>query len=163
MRNTHYTALLMAVVALNGLDKHKMIIPDAPAVGEMAESSPVVAEATYSLRCHKAEYVATPKTANAKGPYIKTQFIITGPGDGAHIGRYVFMNYSLTGDGSFRLRELLAQTGHPDDFKLTDSDQLVGLELRAAVGIEKGTGGYSDKNVIKKHMPLVEVQQTVNA
>ncbi len=142
-----------------------MLIPSAPSVADMSEGLGVIPEATYALRVHKAEYVATPKSATAKGPYIKTQIIVTGPAaytlpDGTesenpYIGRLIFQNYSLTGDGSFRLRELLTVTGHPDDFKLTDSDQLLGLEFMGAVTIQAGTGGYSDKNEVKKHLPLI--------
>ena len=133
-----------------------MLIPNAKPVGEMSEGMTVVPEASYNLRVHKADYVAVPKRAQSKGPYIKAQLIITGPGDNAYIGRYVFMNYSLTGDGAFRLRELLEVTGHPADFQLTDSDQLVGLEFGAAVIIQAGTEGYSDKNQIRKHLPLLQ-------
>lgn len=137
-----------------------MLIPQAPTVESMSEGLSTIPEATYNLKIHKAEYVATPKSKDAKGPYIKVQCIVTGPqpSDGSEckeLGRYVFQNYSLTGDGSFRLRELLEITGHPPDFQLTDSDQLVGLEFGAAVIIKAGTGGYSDKNEIKKHVPLV--------
>jgi hypothetical protein len=124
----------------------------------MAEGGSTIPEATYNLRVHKAEYVAVPKSKDAKGPYIKTQLVVTGPAteqNEQHIGRYVFQNYSMTGDGSWRLRELLKVTGHADDFKLEDDQQLVGLEFGAAVIIQKGTGGYSDKNEVKKHLPLL--------
>lgn len=132
-----------------------MIIPDAPKVSEMSEGMTTVPEATYNLRVHKAEYVAVPKSKDAKGPYIKAQFVITGPGDTPHIGRYVFQNLSMTGDGSFRLRELLKVTGHADDFQLTDSDQLLNLEFGAAVIIQPGTQGYADKNEVRKYLPLL--------
>ena len=132
-----------------------MLIPNAPPVQDMAEGLSTVPEATYNLRIHKADYVATPKGKDAKGPYVKVQFVISGPGDHQFVGRYVFMNYSLTGDGTFRLRELLEVTGHPSDFRLTDTDELLGLELGAAVVVEKGVGGYPDKNVIRKHLPLI--------
>src|SRR4051812_7271485 len=98
-----------------------MLIPGAPSVSEMSEGLSVIPEATYNLKVHKAEYVAVPKGKDAKGPYIKTQLVVTGPGIPEvepYLGRYVFMNYSITGDGSFRLRELLNVTGHPDDFRL---------------------------------------------
>lgn len=136
-----------------------MLIPSAPAVGEMSEGLGTIPEAGYNLRVHKAEYVAQPKTAGAKGPYIKAQCVITGPGNIKEVGRFIFQNYSLTGEGSFRLRELLKVTNHPDDFRLTDSDQLVGLEFGAAVSIQQATiadkeKGYTDKNEIKKHLPL---------
>lgn len=133
-----------------------MLIPDAPAVQDMAEGMTVIPDATYNLKVHKAEYVPVPKGKDAKGPYIKTQLIVTGPGDaGGALGRIVFMNYSLSGDGSFRLRELLEVTNHPADFKLENTEQLLGLEFGAAVATEKGTGGYPDKNVVKKHVALV--------
>lgn len=132
-----------------------MLIPNAPKVADMAEGASTVPEATYNLRVHKAEYVGTPKGKDAKGPYIKAQIVITGPEE-KHVGRYVFQNYSLTGDGSFRLRELLKATGHPDDFELQDTDQLQGLEFKGAVVIQKGKDGYQDKNEIKRHMSLIE-------
>lgn len=125
----------------------------------MSEGLGTVPEGTYNLKVHKAEYIATPKTKDAKGPYIKAQLIITGPSingqDNPALGRLVFMNYSITGDGSFRLRELLEVTGHDASFKLTDSDELLGLEFGGAVVIQKGTGGYADKNEVKKHIPLL--------
>lgn len=133
----------------------------------MSEGLGTVPEGLYNLKVHKSEYVSTPKTAGAKGPYIKAQLVITSyrphgeanrpEVDNAeqYVGRFVFQNYSLTGDGSFRLRQLLEATGHPADFKLTDSDMLVGLEFAAAVVIKAGTGGYSDKNEVGKHLPLV--------
>lgn len=144
-----------------------MLIPNAPALSEMSEGLATIPEATYNLKVHKAEYVGTPKSADAKGPYIKAQLIVTGPGftadpanpnavnTEAQIGRLVFMNYSLTGDGSFRLRELLAVTNHPADYRLADSDELLGLEFRGVVVIQKGTNGYPDKNEVKRHMPLL--------
>lgn len=143
-----------------------MLIPNAPAVGEMSEGMSTIPEAMYTLRVQKVEYVAVPKTKDAKGAYLKVQLIVTGPTsftdptanttvENPYVGRYVFMNYSLTGEGSFRLRELLTVTGHPVDFKLADDQQLIGLEFRGAVIIKLGTGGYSDKNEIRKHEPLV--------
>jgi hypothetical protein len=130
----------------------------------MSEGLSNIPEAAYNLRVHKAEYVAQPKTAGAKGPYIKTQLVVTGPAlngaDNPHVGRFVFMNYSLTGDGSFRLREMLEVTGHPPEFQLTDSDQLIGLEFGAAVivkepSIAEAAKGYTAKNEIKKHVALL--------
>lgn len=132
-----------------------MLIPNAPLVGEMKDSSSTVPEATYNLRIEKAEYVAQPKSANAKGPYIKCQITITGPGEAeAVLGRKIFQNYSLTGDGSFRLRELLKVTGHEDDFQLTDDQQLVNLEF-AGVVIVKDDPTYGPRNEIKRHLPLI--------
>lgn len=131
-----------------------MIIPEAPVVGELSEGMAPVPEATYNFRIHKAEYVAVPKRAESK-PYIRCQFVVTGPGETPFLGRYVFGNYTLAGDGSFRLRELLEATNHPADFRLTDSDQLVGLEFAGATIVKKGTEGRSDQNEIRKHLPVL--------
>lgn len=161
---THYQALIAAVICSQyNLTVHNMLIPDAPAVGDMSESAPTVPEAAYNGRVHKAEYVAVPKTKEAKGPYIKVQWVITGPGESKYIGRMVFCNYSLTQDGNFRLRELLTVTNHPTDFVLKDSDNLIGLECGLAVIVKEATvadkeKGYSDKNEIKKHLPLLGME-----
>lgn len=161
---THYHALIAAVICSQyHLTVHNMLIPDAPAVGDMSESAPTIPEAAYNGRVHKAEYIATPKTKDAKGPYIKVQWVITGPGESKFIGRMVFQNYSMSPDGNFRLRELLTITGHQADFKLQDSDQLIGLECGLAVIVKEATvadkeKGYSDKNEIKKHLPLLGME-----
>lgn len=155
-----------------------MLIPDAPAVADMAESLPTVPESTYNIRVHKSQYVSKPKSAEAKGPYIKVQWVVAGPdrlaladpndpsklidSPNKFIGRMIFQNYSLTGDGSFRLRELLTVTGHPDDFKLTDDSQLLGLECAALV-IEKEDPGYAKKNEVRKHLPLIGFEAPVGA
>lgn len=132
-----------------------MIIPQAPSVAEMSEGLGTIPEATYNLEVVKSEYVAIPKTKDAKGPYIKAQLKVIGPGDNPQLGRYVFMNYSLTGEGSFRLRQLLEVTGHPADFKITDDQQLVGKQFGAAVIIKEGKDGYPDKNEVKQHLALL--------
>jgi hypothetical protein len=111
-----------------------------------------VPEATYSMRVDKAEYVEVPKDKHAN-PYIRVWHVITGPDD-RYMGRYVFANYPITGKGSYRLHELLRVTGHPSDFEFENENQLVNLEFCAAVMIEKGTNGYPDKNVIRKHLEL---------
>lgn len=124
----------------------------------MSEGLSVVPEATYNLKCIKAEYVAVPKRKESKGPYISARHIITGPSNPEtepYIGRLVFQNYSMTGEGSFRVRELLEATGHPADFVLDDDQKLVGLEFAGAVVIQKGTEGYADKNEVKRHLPLL--------
>ena len=71
-----------------------MQIPDAPALKDMKDN--LIPEASYNVRCVKADYVATPKSTDAKGPYINARFVITGP-DSAEKqkGRIVFQNMSL--------------------------------------------------------------------
>lgn len=130
-----------------------MLIPEAPKVADMNDN--LIPEATYNIRCVKADYVAIPKTADAKGAYVAARFVITGPDVAEKMkGRMLFQNFTVVGD-TFRLKEFLKMTGHGDDFVLSDTDALLGLECGAAVQTQKGTGGYSDKSVIGKFIPMV--------
>jgi hypothetical protein len=144
-----------------------VLIPNAVAVADMAEGFAPVKEAMYNFRIDKADYVAVPKGATSKGnPYINVAMTITGaPGnpDAPETGRKVFEMYMLTGESSFRLRDLLEATGHGPEFQLADTDQLLGLEFQASVTIEKGdpAKGYADRNRIRKHMPLQGVPAAV--
>jgi hypothetical protein len=116
-----------------------------------AESNPLP-EGTYHLRVHKATYVHVPKDPAAK-PYIRTWLVVADP-DEPHLGRMVFANYPVSGNGAYRLDELLTATGHDDDFVLVDPAHLVGLEFKALVMVQKSDDGWPDKNIIKRHMPL---------
>jgi hypothetical protein len=130
-----------------------MLLPDGSPIGAMPDLFEPVPAATYNVRVDKPEYVAVPKSKSAK-PYVKAELVIIGPGDNEFIGRRVFQNYPLTGPGSFRMRELLTVTGHSLDFRLTDTDQLLGLECMVKVVIEPGKNGYRDRNTVKEHLPL---------
>jgi hypothetical protein len=112
----------------------------------------LIPEGTYHMRIDKAEYEPKPKKENAN-PYIRTWLRVMYP-DTEFTGRIVFANYPLSGSGRFRLRELLVATGHSEDFELESPDQLLGLEFKALVMIEKGTAPYPDKNIIKRHLSL---------
>ena len=102
----------------------------------------------------KPSTVQVPKNPNAN-PYICCWHIITGPADSVFLGRLVFMNYPITGSGLHRLIELLSVTGHDVDFELEDSSQLLGLEFRAIVAIQKGINGWRDKSYIQRHLSLL--------
>lgn len=133
-----------------------MLIPTPPpAVGDMPKNAPTVPEATYNLRIVKATMKQSTR-ADAKGPYLAVQAVITGP-DAAEAckGRMIFQNYFFSEKAVWRLRELLVVTGHDENYKLTDTDELVNLEFGAAVTIKEGTEGYADQNQIAKHVPLV--------
>jgi hypothetical protein len=122
-------------------------------MSELAGDGPVP-EGMYVVRVHKASFVASPKNPNA-GPYIATWLMITGPDEAeACIGRIIFANYPLTGKATYRIHDLLLVTGHDDDFVLEDASQLLDLELRVIVAVEKGSNGYPDKSVVKKHLLL---------
>jgi hypothetical protein len=133
-----------------------MLTPDntMPTVRVSELEDNIVPEATYNMRVHRVDYVAIPKKANAS-PYIHAWHVITGPASAEqYLGRIVFANYPIQGRGGHRLRDLLEVTGHDRDFELKDPVQLIGLEFSAIVGIEKSEG-YPDKNVVKRHLPLL--------
>ena len=112
----------------------------------------LVPEGTYHMRVHKSEFVEVPKNPGSS-PYIKTCLVITGP-DAPFVGRMIFANYPISGSGSYRLKEMFRVIFHNDDCELSDASQLLGLEFRALVMIEKGTNGYADRNIIRKHIEL---------
>jgi hypothetical protein len=120
---------------------------------KLSELEGLLPEATYEVRVDNVQYVAAPKKDGAS-PYIRATHVITGP-DQRFVGRKVFENLPREGGGSHRLRELLTARGHPEDFELEDTDQLIGLQFHGIVAIEKGEGGYADKNVVKRHMSLL--------
>jgi hypothetical protein len=126
-----------------------MLLPQPVTVTDLAEN--VVPEGEYTLQIVKATYVAKPKSADAK-PYVHLHLRITSPTD-VGLGRMVFMSYPIDGDASYRLRELLEMTGHPEDFVLEMTEQLEGLVFRAVVSI-KSDPGWPAKNVVRKHLPL---------
>jgi hypothetical protein len=121
-------------------------------MSDLGEPDGPVPEATYYVCVHKAEFVEVPKKKGSN-PYIHIWLRIISPDD-RYLGRYVFGNYPISGPGSYRLKELLSVTGHSGDFELESADQLVGREFCAAVTIEKGTNGYPDKSIVRKHLPL---------
>jgi hypothetical protein len=108
-------------------------------------------EATYTMRVHEARYVPVPK--NGTNPYIAAKLMVTGP-DETYLGRVIFATYPLSGGGKYRIIELLTVTGKPEDYELEGPDQLVGLEFKALVGVQKGDGTWPDKNVVLRHLPI---------
>src|SRR5688572_19991539 len=106
-----------------------MDIPVMPPVrmSDFGNTNNLLPADTYNMRVHKAEYEPTPKKKDAS-PYIRICYVIT---DGQFTSRMVFENCPISGNGDFRLHELLQVTSHPIDFVLTDPSQLLGLEFRA--------------------------------
>lgn len=130
-----------------------MLIPGAKAVSELPDAAPTVADATYNLRAAKVEYVAASKTSGQ--PYVNVGWVITGPGEVKGLGRYIFMIYMLGGEAAFRLKEMLKAAGFPDDYVLSDTDDLLNREISAMVITQPAKGAYGPKNEIRKHLPLI--------
>ncbi len=119
-----------------------VLIPTAPRLGDMPTGSPLP-EATYHIRVDAATY----KTSREKGtPMCEVQFTVFGPEDAEEFhGRKVFDNLMLDGEGMFRTRLLLEAAGMDEDFVLEDTDQLIGLEVAAALLVEKERTGEDGK------------------
>jgi hypothetical protein len=136
------------------------MIPNAPRLGDMPKSEPLP-EAIYHLRVDKAEYKKTGAgSKNPGSPMASVQFTVFGPEEAEEfLGRKVFENFMLSGEGQFRIRQLLEATGESDDFVLEDTDQLVGREVAAVVKIDpasKGEDGkqYDARNRITRLMAI---------
>jgi hypothetical protein len=133
-------------------------IPNAPRLGDMPSGDPVP-EAVYHVRCDKAEYKVA--KGEKKTPMAAVQFTIFGPEEAEQYhGRKLFENLMLSGEGMFRTRQLLEAAGNDEDFVLTDTDQLVGIECQAVVQMEKErknpeTGEtYAARNRIARFQPI---------
>lgn len=130
-----------------------VMIPEAAQipVGDMKGPEPVP-EMSANLRVARSRYF----TSKAGNPCLSVGWIITGPAEvEEYIGRYVFTNYNLTGDGTFRTKEMLQELGFGDDFVLQDDQELIGRECGGTITIEPGVGGYPSKNTIRKHFQLL--------
>jgi hypothetical protein len=134
------------------------MIPNAPRLGDMPSGEPVP-EAVYEIRCDKAEFKISKSDKHT--PMAECMFTIFGPEEAEEFhGRKVFDNLMLAGEGAFRTRQLLTETGETDDFVLEDTDQLVGRECKGVIQIEKerkdpSTGQlYPARNKIARYMAL---------
>lgn len=119
-------------------------------VSEVEIDAPVsrdpVPPGDYVLRALEAEE----KTTASGGTMIKVKFEVV---EGEYAGRWIWNNFNTFNAsekaqqiGRQQLRAWAAACGKPD---VDDTDKLVDKKFRASVAIQKGTGGYSDSNVIK--------------
>ena len=97
----------------------------------------------------KATEAEEKKTSAGTGSYIAVEFEIT---KGEYVGRKVWQNFNINNpsDKAEKIgREQVAgwarACGKPN---AQDTDDLLERPFNAKLGIEKGTGGYSDKNKI---------------
>jgi hypothetical protein len=103
----------------------------------------------YDCSIHSAEVVNTKNN----GQMLKFRLDITGP---THQGRVVFGNVTLRNAnpkaveiGKQQLGDLIRACGIP---RLTDSDQIIGCQVLARIGIEKSEE-YGDKNRVNRIQP----------
>jgi len=103
----------------------------------------------YVLKCLEAEE----KETSSGGTMIKAKFEVVG---GEYDGRWVWNNYNIVNAsekaqniGRQQLVSWATACGKPE---ADDTDKLIDKKFTATVGIEKGTGGYSDSNRIKSYL-----------
>jgi hypothetical protein len=103
----------------------------------------------YMLSCTEA----VEKTTKSGGTMIAATFEVLG---GKYSGRKIWNNFNIHNSSEVAQkigREQVAAwakaAGKPN---ATSFDDLIDKSFKAAVGIEKGTGGYSDKNRIEGYI-----------
>jgi len=134
-------------------------IPNPSRVGDMPSGEPFP-EGTYNVRLDKADFKLS---KDKKIPMAECAFTVFGPASAEEFhGRKVFENLMLEGEGRFRTRQLLEETGEDDEFVLEDTDQLVGREVGAVILVEPertdtASGKkYGAKNKIHRFTQLVD-------
>lgn len=98
----------------------------------------------------KATEAVEKDTKSGDGSYLAVTFEVT---KGKYEGRKVWMNFNIHNPsekaqriGRQQLVAWATAAGKPD---AKDTDQLLERSFGATLGIEKGTGGYADRNNIK--------------
>ena len=106
-----------------------------------------IPDGEYLLKALEAEEKTT---AKGDGSYIKVKFEVA---KGEYTGRLLWQNFNIHNPsekaqkiGREQMVAWATACGKPD---ADDTDKLLDKPFRAAVSIEKGTGGYSDSNRIK--------------
>jgi len=120
------------------------VTPDTGATGGSYNPFP---EGEYVLKALDAEEKTT---AKGDGSYIKVKFEVA---NGDYAGRFIWQNFNVNNPsekaqriGRQQIVAWATACGKPD---ANDTDKLLDAKFKAAVSIEKGTGGYSDSNRIK--------------
>ena len=115
-------------------------------VSAPAEYDPIP-EGEYVLKALDAEEKST---SRGDGSYIKAKFEVV---KGEYAGRLLWQNFNINNPsekaqriGRQQIVAWATACGRPE---ADDTDKLLDKAFRAAVSIEKGTGGYSDSNRIK--------------
>jgi hypothetical protein len=120
------------------------VTPDTGATGGSYDPIP---EGEYVLKALEAEEKAT---SAGTGSYIKVKFEVV---KGEHTGRLMWQNFNINNPSEKAQRigrqQLVAWATACGKPEADDTDKLLEKPFRAAVSIEKGTGGYADSNRIK--------------
>ena len=90
-----------------------------------------IPEGSYLVRVVTIQHIPTSKSGN---PYLKFEFEVS---EGDHTGRKLWANASLQSQALWKLRQILEAFGASFDDAGFDTDDLVGLEAIAVVGIDE--------------------------
>lgn len=120
-------------------------------VSEVEVSAPVsydpIPDGEYILKALDAEEKTT---AKGDGSYIKVKFEVA---KGEYAGRLLWQNFNVNNPSpkaqNIGRQQMVAWATACGKADADDTDKLLDKPFRAAVSIEKGTGGYSDSNRIK--------------
>jgi hypothetical protein len=106
-------------------------------------------EGEYTLIGLEAEE----KDTSTGGEMIAAKFEVVG---GKGNGRWIWMNFNIVNKNETAQRigrqQLVAWATACGKPEADDTDKLLGKKFNAIVGIEKGTGGYKDRNGIKQFL-----------
>lgn len=108
----------------------------------------------YTLEVEKAEI-----KEGAKGDYFNLTLIVA---DGEFEGRRLWHILSTAETALGMMMDFLIGMGYTEEELREAGDMdvtletFIGQDIQARVGTQKGTNGYSDKNVIKKVYPYVD-------
>ena len=138
-----------------------VMIPNAPKMSDMPTGSPLP-EGIYHLRADKATYKTTGPNSKKPGtPMCELQLTVFGPEEAEEFhGRKVFENFMLAGEGMFRTRQFLEASGKDEGYVLSDTEELIGLEVAAVVQVEPerkdpASGQvYGARNKVQRYIPL---------
>lgn len=126
-------------------------MPVIPGLTRKQLGGDLIPDGTYQIRIAQAKYVAAADGKDAKYDYVNVDSVITEEGE--FLGRHVFQNITLKPGSAFLAGQIEDALEHPEDQEL-DTDLWVDGEMLAVISTEKGKAGYSDRNQIKKFLPL---------
>jgi hypothetical protein len=135
-------------------------IPQGAPLSEMVGNEPIP-EGSYHVRCDMSKYMAHPKSDENGSPQLNASFIVFGPEEQEQwVGRKLFANLKLSGQGSWLIKELMTVAGADDDHVMEDTDEILEVEAIAVVTIQaeradpKTKQKYPANNQIKRFLPI---------
>jgi len=122
-------------------------------VSEVEINAPVsrdpIPDGTYTLRAIEAEE----KSTSSGGTMIVVKYEVVG---GDYNGRWLWNNFNVVNKSekaqNIARQQLVAWATACGKPEADDTDKLIDKKFNAVVSIEKGTGGYSDRNTIRSFL-----------